>query len=205
MKNINEVVDTYRFIDFKDGVVGSSKPSKDSINTELLKDINTAAERAGVKVDVTTAVSGHRTKTSSGNVSRHSTGNAVDISIINGKSVRTIDKNIIDRFVNELVKMGYVRGKESGNPKAILDYKFKGGGHEGHIHISNTGGSSSNIENNDEDSPTETPDDFLSKITNNIKDTDSTSSSFIEPQFNFIDYAFGNKLNEEITRIKELL
>lgn len=142
---LKEVVDSYENIDFKDNIVGSSTPSKDDINTSLLKDIEIAAKRAGVKVDVTTAVSGHRTKTSSGNVSRHSTGNAVDISIINGKSVRTIDKNIIDKFVNELVKMGYVRGVESGNPKSILDYTFKGGGHEGHIHISRTDKGASDI------------------------------------------------------------
>lgn len=147
---LKEVVDSYENIDFKDNIVGSSTPSKDDINTSLLKDIEIAAKRAGVKVDVTTAVSGHRTKTSSGNVSRHSTGNAVDISIINGKSVRTIDKNIIDRFVNELVKMGYVRGVESGNPKAILDYTFKGGGHEGHIHISRTDKGASDISMGDD-------------------------------------------------------
>lgn len=147
---LKEVVDSYENIDFKDNIVGSSTPSKDDINTSLLKDIEIAAKRAGVKVDVTTAVSGHRTKTSSGNVSRHSTGNAVDISIINGKSVRTIDKNIIDRFVNELVKMGYVRGVESGNPKAILDYTFKGGGHEGHIHISRTDKGESDISMGDD-------------------------------------------------------
>ena len=147
---LKEVVDSYENIDFKDNIVGSSTPSKDDINTSLLKDSEIAAKRAGVKVDVTTAVSGHRTKTSSGNVSRHSTGNAVDISIINGKSVRTIDKNIIDRFVNELVKMGYVRGVESGNPKAILDYTFKGGGHEGHIHISRTDKGASDISMGDD-------------------------------------------------------
>lgn len=142
---LKEVVDSYENIDFKDNIVGSSTPSKDNINTSLLKDIEIAAKRANVKVIVTTAVSGHKSKTSSGNVSRHSTGNAVDISIINGKSVRTIDKNIIDKFVNELVKMGYVRGVESGNPKSILDYTFKGGGHEGHIHISRTDKGASDI------------------------------------------------------------
>jgi hypothetical protein len=148
--NLKEVVDSYDNIDFKDNVVGSSQPSKDNINTSLLNDINLAAKRAGVKVDVTTAVSGHKKNTKSGNVSRHSTGNAVDISIINGKSVRTIDKGTIDKFVGELVKMGYVRGVESGNPKAILDYTFKGGGHEGHIHISRTDKNSPDLSSGDD-------------------------------------------------------
>ena len=165
---LKEVVDSYENIDFKDNIVGSSTPSKDDINTSLLKDIEIAAKRAGVKVDVTTAVSGHRTKTSSDNVSRHSTGNAVDISIINGKSVRTIDKNIIDRFVNELVKMGYVRGVESGNPKAILDYTFKGGGHEGHIHISRTDKGASDISMGDDISSVGGLITYSSKLNNSI-------------------------------------
>jgi hypothetical protein len=145
VNSLNEVVDSYDNVDFKDNVVGSSKPSRDNINASLLNDINLAAKRAGMKVDVTTAVSGHKSTTKSGNTSRHPSGNAVDISIINGKSVRTLDKQIIDKFVGELVKMGYVRGVESGNPKAVLDYTFKGGGHEGHIHISNMSKNTSDL------------------------------------------------------------
>jgi hypothetical protein len=188
MKKLIEVVDIYDYVDFKDRKVGSSTPSKDNINTSLLNDINVAAKRAGVKVDVTTAVSGHREKTSIGNVSRHTTGNAVDISIINGTSVRNINKRIIDKFVGELVKMGYVRGKESGNPKAVLDYTFKGGGHEGHIHISNT----SNMDSNYDD-----------KI-NLGDDKEYVELGLIDPQFNFIDFIKKN-IEEDISRIKKLL
>jgi hypothetical protein len=147
---LNEVVDSYDNVNFKDYAVGSSKPSSDNINTTLLNDINLAAKNAGVVVDITTAVSGHKSTTKSGNTSRHPSGNAVDISIINGKSVRTLDKQIIDKFVGELVKMGYVRGVESGNPKAVLDYTFKGGGHENHIHVSNVGKNSPNISSGDD-------------------------------------------------------
>lgn len=190
MKRLKEVVDTYDYVDFKDNVVGNSRPSKDNINTSLLNDINLAAKRAGVKVDVTTAVSGHRTKTSSGNVSRHTTGNAVDIAIINGTSVRNINKRIIDKFVGELVKMGYVRGKESGNPKAVLDYTFSGGGHEGHIHISKTDGSPSELEMSDEDIETSDDNEFLSNM---LKSTIST----LVPT--------SQSVSEEIKRIKELL
>lgn len=158
--DINEVTDSYNNIDFKDNVVGNSKPSRDNINTSLLNDIEIAAKNAGVKVDVTTAVSGHNEKTSSGNTSRHTTGNAVDISIINGKSVRSLDKNIIDKFVNELVKLGYVRGSESGNPKAVLDYTFKGGGHDNHIHVSRTDKGSSDVSSVDNTSSTTTSTDI---------------------------------------------
>jgi hypothetical protein len=172
-------------------MVGNSRPSTDNINRSLLDDINLAAKKARVKVDVTTAVSGHRKKTSTGNVSRHTTGNAVDISIINNTPVRTLDKKIIDRFVGELVKLGYVRGKESGNPKAVLDYTFKGGGHDGHIHISKTDGSRSELEMSDEDiQDTEDSDDFLSDM---LK---STISKFVPTS---------KGIQEEIKRIKELL
>jgi hypothetical protein len=178
-------------VDFKDNMVGNSRPSTDNINRSLLDDINLAAKKARVKVDVTTAVSGHRKKTSTGNVSRHTTGNAVDISIINDTPVRTLDKKIIDRFVGELVKLGYVRGKESGNPKAVLDYTFKRGGHDGHIHISKTDGSRSELEMSDEDiQDTEDSDDFLSDM---LK---STISKFVPTS---------KGIQEEIKRIKELL
>jgi len=191
MKRLSEVVDSYDYVDFKDNMVGNSRPSTDNINRSLLDDINLAAKKARVKVDVTTAVSGHRKKTSTGNVSRHTTGNAVDISIINNTPVRTLDKKIIDRFVGELVKLGYVRGKESGNPKAVLDYTFKGGGHDGHIHISKTDGSRSELEMSDEDiQDTEDSDDFLSDM---LK---STISKFVPTS---------KGIQEEIKRIKELL
>ena len=77
---IKEATDVYDNVDFKDYVVGSGAPSKDTINLTLLQDVQTAAKNAGLKVDITTAVSGHRPSV------RHDTGNAVDISKINGKS-----------------------------------------------------------------------------------------------------------------------
>jgi len=173
-KLIKEVTDVYDNVDFKDRVVGSSTPSKDNINTALLADIQTAAKNAGVTVDITTAVSGHEEKTKSGNTSRHPSGNAVDISIINGTSVRTIDKTTIDKFVNELVKLGYVRGTESGNPKAVLDYTFKGGGHDGHVHVSNTTGSPST-----QDSSTNT----ASEDAYNYATSDQSSTTTSRPQY----------------------
>ena len=54
----------------------------DKINRALLDDINTAAKRAGIKVTVTTAASGHGKLTKSGNKSRHTTNQAVDIAIM---------------------------------------------------------------------------------------------------------------------------
>ena len=82
-----EVADTYNNIEFKN--IGLGNPASDNINTSLLQDIQTAAKSAGVNVSVTTAISGHGDKTKSNNTSRHTSGNAVDIAMINGKAVST--------------------------------------------------------------------------------------------------------------------
>jgi hypothetical protein len=113
--------------------------SSDLISSALLKDINTAASNAGINVTITTAVSGHDEKTTSGNVSRHTGGNAVDISIINGSS---ITKKLGDKLVSELVKLGYqsVEGETPSVPKSIL---WQVDGHKDHVHVSNTTGAGS--------------------------------------------------------------
>ena len=133
--SINEVADVYDNVNFKDYAVGNSSPSKDNINISLLNDIQKAAKNAGVTVDVTTAVSGHNEKTSSGNTSRHPSGNAVDIAIINNKPVSVSNRADADKFVDELVKLGYTKNSESGNSKAVLTFGFQG--HDDHVHVSN--------------------------------------------------------------------
>jgi len=110
-----------------------SNSSTDLISSALLKDINTAASNAGIKVEIGTAVSGHDEKTTSGNVSRHVGGYAVDI---------PITKQSGDALVAELVKLGYksVKGETPEVPKSIL---WQVDGHTKHVHVSNTTGSSS--------------------------------------------------------------
>lgn len=135
-KNISEVVDVYDNIEFKDNLVGRSRPSEDKINPALLYDIQTAANRAGVLISVTTAISGHGKKTKSGRDSRHVNGDAVDIAFINGKPVSYTTKDDVDLFVDELVNMGYVKNRESGNSRAVLTFGFPD--HDNHIHVSNT-------------------------------------------------------------------
>jgi hypothetical protein len=128
---------------FKDGVVGNSSPSDDNIDPDLLKDIKTASDNAGVKVAITTAIDGHKKGT------RHESGHAVDIAMIydnNGVAqgfsggVQTARKNgIYDKiikFVGELEKLGYKKNVgEEGNKKVVLTFGFKD--HENHIHVSN--------------------------------------------------------------------
>ena len=134
-----EVVDTYNNIEFKN--TGNRNPASDNINTSLLQDIQTAAKSAGVTVSVTTGISGHGNKTKSGGISRHTSGNAVDIAIINGKAVSTSNRADADKLVNALVSMGYNKNAEgASNPKAVLTFGFEG--HDDHVHVSNTGGAS---------------------------------------------------------------
>lgn len=135
---LDEVSDVYDNVDFKDyKVPGGSAPTKDTINTSLLQDIQNAAKSAGIKVDVTTAITGHRKGSP-----RHESGNAVDIAIIDGKAVSPSNRGGADKLVNALVQMGYVKNKENSSiPKSVLTFGFEG--HHNHVHISNTGESSS--------------------------------------------------------------
>jgi hypothetical protein len=118
--------------------IGHGNPAKDRINTNLLVDISKAAQQVGITVNITTAVSGHAEKTKSNNPSRHKLGYAVDIAVINNKSVNSNNNfNDADKFVAELRKMGYILNIEStyeAHPKAIL---WKTKGHFNHVHVSN--------------------------------------------------------------------
>lgn len=130
----------YTNIDFRDGVVGNSQPSKDKINPSLLKDVDKAAGIAGTKGSVTTAVSGH------GPGSRHERGVAVDLSMFDGLGYSTekvaIDRGIrdkIEKFVRALESMGYLinpKGGEAGTgaDKVVLYFGFPN--HEHHVHVS---------------------------------------------------------------------
>lgn len=142
VRPINEVVDSYSGIEFRDGVVGNSRPSKDNIDTSLLSDIQKASEISGVKVAVTTAISGHDPGT------RHEQGFAVDIAqvyddngnpqgfsgVSSAKRRGVYDK--IMAFVSALESLGYKKNVgESGNTKVVLTFGFKN--HHHHIHVSN--------------------------------------------------------------------
>lgn len=129
-----EVVDVYPNINFVDRLVGNSTPSKDNISTTLLQDVQKAAKAAGLMVDVTTAISGH------GPSKRHQAGQAVDIAQINDKPVSSSNRADADKLVNALVSMGYSKNVENTNSKSVLTFGFEG--HDDHVHVSNTGGAS---------------------------------------------------------------
>ena len=122
----------------------------DEVTQQLLKDLKIASQRSGVKVRITTAKSDHNVKTTSGNVSRHSTNDAVDISRLNGigsnGATNSINGNSEfrkygNKLKDELVKLGYTWNSEKGNPKAVLWQTDIGGNHYNHLHVSNKDGS----------------------------------------------------------------
>jgi peptidoglycan hydrolase-like protein with peptidoglycan-binding domain len=121
----------------------NDKTKSDSINKNLLDDIDKASKMAGVSVKITTAVSGHSQKTKgTNNISRHVSGDAVDISRINDKPVIS-NREDTNKFVNALKSLGYVVNKESGHKKAVLTYGFEG--HDNHVHVSNKEGSTGEV------------------------------------------------------------
>jgi hypothetical protein len=131
---------TYSNIDF------SNRVKNDRINPNLLADINKAAINAGVKVTITTAISGHRSTTKSGNISRHTTGNGIDIAIINGVgsggATNATNGNATfrtdgNKLKDALVALGYKLNVESGQTKAVLWQSNAGGvNHFNHLHVS---------------------------------------------------------------------
>jgi len=111
--------------------IGIGNPRADKINPNLLDDVNKAAYIAGVTVEITTAVSGHTSVPS-----RHPSGNAVDIAIIDKKGVSLQNRAAADKFVSELEKLSYVKNSEKGNRKAVLTFGYPN--HDTHVHVSNS-------------------------------------------------------------------
>jgi hypothetical protein len=169
--------------------------SLNSVNDALLSGICTAAKNAGVNVQITSAVSDHPEKTDSGAVSRHSKGQAVDISKINGKSVKDpSNKTSVNNFVNQLELLGYKKNSESGNPKSVL---WQMADHYDHVHVSNTEETSSTTATSNSGSTT------------SDTSTDSPGSRIMN---NLISATFGKALDlkeqrvdKEISKIRNLL
>ena len=122
-------------------LIFASRTLGDDINQALLDDLQAAAKLTGYKVNVNFAKTDHGQKTASGNVSRHWTNQAVDIGSIGGKVVSLANRDVVDRYVNALVGMGYTKNAEGGNVKSVLTFGFPA--HDDHIHVSNTTGTPS--------------------------------------------------------------
>jgi biotin carboxyl carrier protein len=174
-KNVSEANDVYDNVDFEN--IGHGNPSSDNINTALLQDVQAAAKSVGLKVDITTAVSGHGTKTKSGNTSRHPSGNAVDIAKINDKAVSLSNRADADKLVAALVSMGYTKNAEGqSNPKSVLTFGFPN--HDNHVHISNITTSTSQAPKTSSDNTSSgtTSSGTTSTTTNNTTDDASTTT-----------------------------
>lgn len=216
IKEAPEKVDPsiYTNTDFKPFVVGDSNPLADKINPSLLKDIDIAAKKANIDISVTTAVSGHRKG------SRHETGHAVDIAMVNGKGFQSEKdaqkKGIYDgmmRFVRELENMGYIKNSESGNDKAVLTFGFPG--HHHHVHVSRKSDDGLSHESGHSDNTTpsgETKNDVTTQITTKAEDeTGLTHSKFVDAIAKVIEPLLGGgkvtteSVVEEINRFKQLI
>ena len=122
----------------------------DAVNQALLDDINKAGAAVGVVATITTARANHSYLTTTGNVSRHNFGIAVDIGILNGISTNATNgvngnkqfREFGNALKDALVALGYVWNSESGNPKAVLWQTHTGGNHYNHLHVSNKAGAS---------------------------------------------------------------
>lgn len=144
--NRTQVPGVGKNVTYIDGVVPGSKPSIDlpKVNKDLLKDINTAAEKSGVEVSITTAKTGH------GPGGRHGKYEAVDIAVVNNKgfpdekmAIKNGIHDDIKRFVDALITLGYKKNVESGNDKSVLTFGFPG--HHHHIHVSRKFGAGQSV------------------------------------------------------------
>jgi hypothetical protein len=174
--------------------------SGDKVNENLLNDICKAAKNANVRVTITTAISGHAAETASGNASRHPSGNAVDISLVNDIPVKNpSNRTDVNNFVDQLVILGYTKNSEpnSSVPKSVLTFGFQG--HDNHVHVSNIEQSASTNGSTPTSGTTGTE----------VNTADSTASNIMNTLIgNTFGKALGLKeqrVNKEIDKIRNLL
>lgn len=118
--------------------------TNDKLPQSLLDDLQKAAESIDVTITITRAKSNHAKYTKKGRISRHWKGQAVDIPTINGKSAKSKEGTLLfDKFVEQLIKLGYKHNNEYKNSKAVL---WQMSDHYDHVHVSNQTGSPSNVE-----------------------------------------------------------
>ncbi len=185
----------------------TSTAVNDKTNPALLADVNAASKATGVLATISIAKTGHNVNTKSGNLSRHSTNQAVDLSVLNNagckncteKTITTSFSNDGDKIVNYLVKnCGYTRGESTD--KGVL---WKVDDHWNHIHVSNkstTPGCKVKTKTSDDETPDETPEDE--------EDEPSLVTSLLQAAgFNENDESNNSieTITEEINRIKILM
>jgi|694.fasta_scaffold00077_11 hypothetical protein len=187
LMKINEDFVTVSSVGFDNITTDNDSTKSDKINRALLKDISRAAKKAGVKVTITTANSGHNMRTKSGTLSRHNTNQAVDIAMIDGVGSGGATnatngnpkfKSGGDKLVAALESMGYTRNAEGPqNPKAVFWQTNSGGNHFNHVHVSNTTGESSK-ESDDNFEITPEREEELKKIAQGVSNQEKKTGDF---------------------------
>jgi flagellum-specific peptidoglycan hydrolase FlgJ len=145
-----EVVDDDVIYDSNELLTWSERAKKDRdngiINPILISDIIKALKAINMRAEISWSRTGHSKYTKKGTISRHWTGNAVDISVIEGignPKGKSSNKGIGnanfmengDRLVAELKKLGYTFGEIK--TKGYLWRTNEGGNHWNHVHVSN--------------------------------------------------------------------
>jgi hypothetical protein len=171
----------------------ADRTKNDEINKALLDDIQTAAETAGVTVTIDFAKTDHPKNAKSGNVSRHFKNAAVDIDFINGKAVSPSNKEVVNKFTDALISMGYNKNAEgSSHPKAVLTFGFPG--HDDHVHVSNLSDQSSEAPESSSEKPNDT--ETTTTTTDDSSTSGTTSSS---------DYFSDNKRDPMLSKIAKAI
>jgi hypothetical protein len=120
-------------------LVRANRAKNDIINSSLIQDLSVATKRAKIgDVQITYAVTGHDQKVDGTEItSRHYSGDAVDISMINGVSYNSNPKmftTLGNILAAELKKMGYVPYEQKLGKKSLI---WQTTDHYNHLHVSN--------------------------------------------------------------------
>jgi hypothetical protein len=199
-EDLPKIFDTYPNLTFHD------RTKNDRLPKNLLDDIQDAAQKANITISVNYARTGHGKHTKSGNLSRHWSGVAVDLSTVNGKEWVSVsdakDKEIydgIEKFVSVLKDKGYKINSESGNNKAVLYFGFSG--HDNHLHVSNKSNAPSVDSTEDEPSNNYSSDDNEGSDDNS--NSDDTSPWDVEGSIKSRMEKSGSKINDYIKKLTD--
>jgi hypothetical protein len=119
-------------------LVRSSFSKNDKLNPALIHDLEIATKRAKIgDVQITFAISGHDENVDGTKIkSRHYSGDAVDLSMLNGVSYNSNPKlftTLGNILAAELRKMGFVSYEQNLGKKSLI---WQSAGHYHHLHVS---------------------------------------------------------------------
>jgi hypothetical protein len=173
----------------------AKRTRQDQISKALLDDLQKATEMTGLDITIDFAKTGHGKYAKSGNVSRHWSQQAVDIDFIDGKVVSPKNRQVVDKFVNALLSMGYNKNAEGKtHPKAVLTFGFAG--HDDHVHVSNTTDTASSVDPNYV--PSDNSSDMLDDSYGTTTSISGTNTTKQKTTPDFITYQLAQKLGSAL-------